>query len=127
MPPKLPLASSKCLSLFVANKCIVLILDPHGKLSERQRAARVAATGHFSAMLSSAIKKKQRFQRSAQSGMWNLRTEIANHARLNEQLLDLGFEVGDLWHRVSAGHLHAKQHLERMQRVGGVEHTWFLS
>jgi hypothetical protein len=28
--------------------------------------------------------------------MLNLRTEKANHAQLNEQLLDLGFEVGNL-------------------------------
>ena len=59
--------------------------------------------------------------------MWNLRTEIANHARLNEQLLDLGFEVGDLWHRELAGQLHAKERLERIKRVGGGGHTWFLS
>lgn len=48
------------------------------------------------------------------SGMSNLRTEKANHAQLNEQLLDLGLEVGDLKHTELAAQHHAAKRAMRM-------------
>ena len=48
------------------------------------------------------------------SGMLNLRTEKANHAQLNEQLLDLGLEVGDLKHTKLAAQHHAATRAMRM-------------
>ena len=48
------------------------------------------------------------------SGMSNLRTEKANHAQLNEQLLDLGLEVGDLKHTELAAQRHAATRAMRM-------------
>ena len=65
-------------------------------------------------------------QRELNIGMLNLRTEKANHAQLNKQLLDLVFEVGDLQRAASAAS-GALQH--SAPNIAGDEQwgTWFFS